>query len=74
VHVLEPLPTVLLGSTLHALAGLAPGAAPTTSAGSARVIRGSTPGAQAEWGAGDSATDVAARLDELTVAASGSSD
>ena len=69
VHMLEPLPTVLLGRTLRALAGLGTGV--TVSAGHVRVIRGSEQDGDARWGAGEPASDVSARLDALAAAASG---
>ncbi len=69
VHMLEPLPTVLLGRTLRALAGL--GAGGTVSPGRVRVIRSSEPDGEAQWGAGEPASEVSARLNALAATASG---
>jgi hypothetical protein len=69
VHQLEPLPVVLLGTTLRALAGLG-GAAEAGSPGRARVVRESRRDGEVSWGAGEPAAEVAARLEALAVAVS----
>jgi hypothetical protein len=73
VHLLEPLPTVLLRGTLRALAGIDARATGAGAPGRARLTRGGSAVGDVQWAAGEPAAELAARLDALAGSASGGS-
>jgi hypothetical protein len=72
VHVLEPVPAVLLGATLRTLAGLRSGARETSAQGRARIIGEENEGREVAWGAGEPAAALGDRLQALAAAVNGS--